>query len=378
MNYLDKFQIKSAVDSRSKFDFGSDHITTASWMQYNVAWYLDMVPNSDVDVEMQTFTRLLPLARPTFGRLQIHNRSFFVPYEIIFPQWNDFIMDTQHIPYSGNIAAPVGMITQSPQITNNSLVGVFVNGTSNNTFFSTTRGSSSADGSNYDVCCLINGTPTYYFFTNAGRQLYKLLLSLGYGIIWDDSDLETYDALHIMAALKIYIDWYYPSQYANSGSYAVLASLLKQDGTVNFVVSSSYVAAFVDALLYVNYNSDYFTSAWDNPMSPNVGLFSTIDIPDVSRFDVRQVGTNQSNSYNTINPLVRNGSIGTSANVNHGRMGSTDGTPFIETANSVNYPGTGTIGASVSPISQYLLNSLRSLTDFMKRNQLAGGHSITS
>ena len=100
-SFLDRFKIKTAMDDHSKLDLSCDHISTANFMQFNVAYSKELVPTEKIDIKMETFTRLLPMPVPTFGRARVNNRAFFVPYRTIFPGWNDFITDTVHVTTAG-------------------------------------------------------------------------------------------------------------------------------------------------------------------------------------------------------------------------------------------------------------------------------------
>ena len=120
-SFLDKIQVNTAIENRTKLDLGCDHITTANFMQYNVAWCKELVPKEKISVNMETFTRLNPMPVPTFGRAKINNRAFFVPFRTIFPAWNDFITDARHA-YADNVMREVSTV---PLVSNASLVGMF-------------------------------------------------------------------------------------------------------------------------------------------------------------------------------------------------------------------------------------------------------------
>ena len=108
-SFLDKIKVDTAVENRNKLDLGCDHITSANFMQYNVAWCKELVPKEKISVSMETFTRLNPMPVPTFGRAKINNRAFFVPFRTIFPAWNDFITDSRH-SYANNIMKTVDTV----------------------------------------------------------------------------------------------------------------------------------------------------------------------------------------------------------------------------------------------------------------------------
>ena len=171
-----KFKATTAVVGRHKDDLSCEHITTASWMQFNVAYIREIRPGQEIELENDMVCRLLPLARPTFGRAMIKNRVFLVKHENIYPGWNDFIADTQHIPYNQSLQGVLqGIHTIAPQVTNNNLIGLFVNGTGNNNFLATSRNGVNASSSYYDVLVHTPSADTYYLLTNQGRQLLKIL-----------------------------------------------------------------------------------------------------------------------------------------------------------------------------------------------------------
>lgn len=349
--FPDKFKATTAVVGRHKDDLSCEHITTASWMQFNVAYIREIRPGQEIELENDMICRLAPLARPTFGRAMIKNRVFLVKHENIYPGWNDFIADTQHIPYNQSLSGVLtGLHTIAPQITNNNLIGLFVNGTGNNSFLDTQRNGLIANASYYDVLVHTPTADTYYLLTNQGRQLLKILHQCGYGIVWDVADTTTYNALPLLAVLKVYIDWYFPMQYAYLGVYAQLQSLLKYDSPVNIVVPPGALSIIADTILFVSYDADYFTSCWDNPVTPNDGLFSQHEIPDVT----------VTGAYTPSGVT----SIPTSAN-----KGTPTGFTSVSGAQNV------TNNIRGLNFTQYLVDSLHRLTDYLKRHQLAGSRA---
>ena len=93
---MDKMKLNSAVVEKTKLDLSSQHITTGNFMQFNVVWSKELVPTEKITINQETFARMDPLPVPTFGRANIKNRAFFVPFRTVFPAWNDFITDTKH------------------------------------------------------------------------------------------------------------------------------------------------------------------------------------------------------------------------------------------------------------------------------------------
>ena len=93
-SFLDKFQIKTAAPAKQKFDLSCQHITTADFMQLSPVYIKEMVPNEKISINQQSFSRTARLSVPTFGRCNMHNKAFFVPFRTILRGWNDFITDT--------------------------------------------------------------------------------------------------------------------------------------------------------------------------------------------------------------------------------------------------------------------------------------------
>lgn len=347
-SFLDKLKIKTAVEDRTKLDLGSDHITTAGWMQYNVAYSKEMVPREKLDVRMETFTRLAPLSRPTFGRANINNRAFFVPYRTLWEGWNDFITDAPHTPYTntGNspVAPVVGIMSKVPVIKNADILDTLY------AFSSTGSGTTDFAIGTSDVNNVLtnNAQNGPRNFTDAGKQAYKILLSLGYNVSFDRSFDAEYSALPLLAVGKIYADWYFPGAYESAAALGWLKTMLKVSVNSSVVYDSAALVNLFNLITFVCYDSDYFTAAWDNPVGPNGTLssdpnFSAIIIDDVSLYSL------------------------TNANKSHIET-TNGGTPAITRSDSS--------GASLGRISQFVIDALKSVTDYMKRHQLVGAKAV--
>ena len=318
-SFLDKIKVDTAVETRNKLDLGCDHITSANFMQYNVAWCKELVPKEKISVSMETFTRLNPMPVPTFGRAKINNRAFFVPFRTIFPAWNDFITDSRHA-YANNIMKTVDTVIL---IQNSVLLNYILP-------FSTVV----AEGVAYDIDYLVNGKSEHRKLNSKGRQVMKVLESLGYKVIFNNDQDVSYSALPLLAMAKVYCDWYYPSQYIG-----IVSSFNEVEGIFNRDVSTFVQLSVDDVTSIFNlisngvcYDSDYFVSAFDNPVGPNTDAFSSVTIADPQNLGTVSVSSS----------------------------GQSEGTPAL----------TGT------KITQWLIDGLKSLTDYMKRHQLVGARAL--
>lgn len=321
-SFLDKLKVNTAVVDHTKLDLSSDHISTANFMQYNVAWSKELVPGEKIEVDMETFTRLAPMPVPTFGRARINNRAFFVPFRTIFPGWNDFITDTRHSFSNGS------SYTQNfvPRIDINRMFEVF----EQHGWIQYADEEAGQLGSIYDI-----STDEEYYLKPEGRQALKLMNSLGYQWSWESAPQDSVyvSALPLMAIAKIYYDWYYPSAWAQDPVASEVNGILSKDDTLDVVLSVSQIGTLINFMSVVNYDSDYFVSAWENPMAPNNGAFSQTTIGDITLSDASSTEIN---------------------------VDGDNGTSFI----------------NGNRLTQYAVDALKSLTDYMKRHQLVGARAL--
>ena len=316
-----------AVTHYSNLDLSSQHITTGNFMEFNVAKAMELCPRQSIDINMRTFARLAPMPLPTYGNADIKNRAYFVPFRTVMQGWNEFIDDTTFVSSNGPCIPVV------PEMSALELMTMFTG----NAF------SSVVDDMN--TCDFVHisslGVHTARNFTPYGRHTYKLLCSLGYRVIFDERSIGTFSmsALPLLCLLKVYFDWYYPSSYTDDARANEIKYILNFPATDDPVEFYDFFdrdkMALVFSLLYrVCYDSDYFVSAWDNPVAPNNDAYSNIRITDP-----------------------------TSSNPDYaiGGLNGSNGTPEIN-ANST--------------ITQYALDALKSVNDYMRRHQLAGARVL--
>lgn len=370
-SYLDKAQVNTAITDNTKLDLGHQHITTANFMQLNVDYIREMVPGEKIDVKMETFARMNPLPVPTFGRASIRNRAYFVPFRTIFRGWDDFLTDNAHYASDG-YQGSASTLTWVPRVTNSTLAACFTG-----SVVSSVTGPGMLYGTtdpNYDVTW--NGGVTYNY-TVKGRQAIKMLEALGYKIDWTKVNVTgatdpQFSALPLIAMAKIFTDWYFPQQYMNLTAFERLKFLTNYDvASGPIVLSAIDVREILLLCSYVCYDSDYFVSAWDTPNQPNAGNYSSdfkiVNIDTVSDYTWRPTTTNYGGTNGIDAGFVTNNSGSVSFSGPNIKVDAPFINPVINAIDSAN-----TTRNFPVPISEYLLHGLHALTDFMKRNQLAG------
>ena len=335
MNNPKTAQVPGAITHYSDLDLSSQHITTANFMEFNVAKIMELVPKQSINIDMTTFTRLAPMPIPTFGNADIHNRAFFVPMRTIMKGWNEFISDTSYVNSDGQIYVP-----SVPMVHNNSILD----------FLTSNAGSTAVDFSDnpnavYDFCLYSDtGSSSYRTFTPFGKWAYKLLRSLGYGIIFDyRAQGFEHSALPLLALLRVYYDWYYPSAYVDDDRSLSLRKFFEKEFVSGILFADAMTGQDLEeifSVLYrVSYDSDYFVSAWDNPVAPNDGAFTTIGLNDTT-------GVN---------------GVGHPSTASISSFSSSNGTPYFE---------------GNANVTQFALDALKALNDYMKRHQLAGARTL--
>lgn len=329
MNFLDKIALKTGIKQRNNFDLSSDHMTTMDFFGIRPVLCLPTVPSGVYNIKASTFTRLSALTEPMMGSARIVNRAFFVPNRTIMDCWNAFITDTPYSATSFNSNIPTSVTT----VTGLSIKQMFDQAT----FSTTVSGAGNADWTDYS-----GGNTTYKAFTALGRRAFNILWSLGYKIPLADISRDsatysqTYSALPFLAFFKIYKDWYanqaYDTTFMDSRFYMV-----------NYSLNVSDLTSMMNFINLAMYDKDYFTAASDHPVVPNSGTSSSYNINDIS---------NDSTSSGT-DTIVRSLS-----------------------APSTNRPSTPSLVASgdsrPANITQYVIDQLKALTDYMRRNQIVG------
>lgn len=374
-SYLDRERIPVAITDSTKLDLSHVHITSADFMQLSPIMTKEMVPGESLDVQVNTFSRMDVLPVPTYGRCSIKNRAFFVPYRTIFRGWNDFITDAPHANSMNNVELVGNILSTVPTVTNRSLAYAFVDPSLGHGYGYDVMGADSSlvspiqqsvnDPRQADIAWVDASNNTSYYQLNAlGRQLLKVVESLGYKINWRYDDNTSYSALPLLAYAKVYCDWYFPSAYTNTDIYNYLLMLCNSDTGIPAVLDKTDVMRILQ-FSYVCYDSDYFTSAWDTPVGPNMNNFSPMNVLDITTVGA---GSRSDGAY----PFV---STANATNFSVSNDFASNGTPV----SVMDYKGSSgsTYATNIGmTISDYQHKALSAMTDYFKRHQLAGSRAL--
>ena len=337
---VSKIKSKSAMPPKTrKAPILHNHVTTSKFCRPGIAFFKEMVPDHDEVFDLASVVKMEPLIHPYLGSANLNIHAFFVPYRTINAAYNDFIADAPHT-WANNTAS---IVSTDRRVSTDALIQCFL------------QNAYSIQNSNpndaYDFW--YTGETSGRVFTEYGKNSYKLLCSLGYKLIPDDDVLQL-NANPLLCAARVYLDWFYPGAYYPIDYVITLKAFLENNSSTSYDISNnaegiSVLNAIFGLWNHCFYGMDYFTSAFDSPTNTNIpSLGSNFTLKDQS--DIKPT----SSTYHRIT----NGVLGVNSNAYN--------TPI--------YTGSGT--SVPLRITQYGLELLNSVSNYLRRHQLAGFRSI--
>lgn len=375
MANINAVSVPTALEHKTKLDLSFDHVTTMGFMRCQPVLYRRMMRGEHDKIKCDSIVRPAPIEVPFFGSLVQNIRYFAVKLSTIFPNWYSFINDNIASNYSDS-----SLVQGVPVLPNTALVKLFTEPCYNSAnidylededflfvlglftisaryydtrtiggveypggWYSNSANSIGLDTLDNDVIVVADDLPfdyeidgERYRLGHIGRRFMTLLECLGYKVIWAPASKLTsfnYNALNLLAFIRIYIDWYCNSQYLNTYSILSCEKLFKfNDPTSNLVLTHSDLFTALNLCMRVVYDTDdYFVNAYDNPTSAVSGQFSGFQVFDPTSSGGAYVKTN------------------------------VNGTP--EMNSSTDFPDA--IGTT------YIHEALKRLTDYQKRHQLS-------
>lgn len=321
--FVDKVKIETPVKNWRDFDLSCQQLTTQFFMRTGVA-YAKEFPAAKIKMNLQSYARMMPLQKPVLGSVQVHNRVFFVPFRTVWRPFTSFLVQAPINTSGGTI-----VMTQVPLLAPADLLVVLTN-------YSTQVGVGDA----YDFVDLANNPRVLDY---QGRHYYKIMRQLGYSPGYN-KDVRV-SALPLLCFAKLFMDWYYPAQYAHTGTYAFLDGFFNRN--YHYTLTASEITNILEATRCTFYGNDYFVSNWESPVAPVYGTFDTgIVIPDITNPDIGHY------DYSNV-------------------VNKSNGTPFVQGYDN----GNNRVTVPYS-YTQYVDDSLKALTNAVKRHQLVGARVI--
>lgn len=277
MAYPNSYKIRSAASKLNRFDLSCNLVTTSDFGIFKPVFVQYLVPGDKFRVNVNQFTRLMPMPCPTFGSIKNKLRAFFVPAHVISPHFNEFV--------SNNLTNINGSFTSA--VISHTRASIIYD------VFSTDRTLTSevALTTRYDFRYHSGETEKGYNLTPKGRRIWDCLVSLGLKLPYvrsnGDDDNIRINLLPFIGFLKCYLDWIVPSRFYNNW-FEVRKYLEGFQPTRIDPKTNTSVLGFLDKSdlkillqpLYSFYEDDYFTSAFISPYGYESKMASDIFLPN--------------------------------------------------------------------------------------------------
>lgn len=296
-----KVKVKG-VNGRSTRPMSYDHVTTIDFNVVKPFGIWEMVPGDKIDLKPEIWMRTQNMACPTFGKVDCITRAFFVPHRLVMEHFLDF-WSSNSFRENYNVSTK---INEAFKVSNKALSDAYLarfvgNSTKYNmsyvdvdewdegSVFSLTFGvwiqntSPTDDKSDFDYH--FNAQHDHYRFNPIGKRVWDLLYSLGYRFNFTNPNFEdnynngtaandyNVSMLPILSFLKIFSDWYVPSEF----KYLFNVDYLSKQNTFY----SEDLESVFDMLTYAAflwYNDDIFSLCEHQPYTKQnaqqSGLFS--------------------------------------------------------------------------------------------------------
>lgn len=83
--------IPVAAPKRSKQNNNVFSVGTTDFGRLQPVGTFEVVPGDKVSLSLKTFVRAAPPSTPVYGRIRVHTDAFFVPYRILWSDWDNYI-----------------------------------------------------------------------------------------------------------------------------------------------------------------------------------------------------------------------------------------------------------------------------------------------
>ena len=292
--------IKVSANKRNKFNLSSKVITTLNIGDTQPIFAREVIPSDKWFIDVSSFTRLSPVAVPTYAQIKQVNRAFFVKYKDIWRNWEAFYTNTGALVNGTKVA-----VDSAPSVTNAQLCTAFVTVKVNVANY---RGDYAVsvplvEQQTLEDNSVLQHDGNFYSLTLFGKRILNILNGLGIKLNWSSNDTTPINILPILAYLKVYLDYYLPSRYFSDSTIRNLLTLQN----VNY---SDYITDIFQELINASFyyiDNDYFTSSWSTPN--NIGSNALVGTSVIS--DISSANANSTASDLT---LLKTPALGSSTN----------------------------------------------------------------
>lgn len=310
-----KYDVKVAAPKPSRIPMPKHVVMTHDFGTINPIECKICFPGDKWNIDVSHFTRLMPMPSPTFGKVDVITRAFFVPCRVLFKDWKEFISNNlvpQGAPSSvslGNGIAPTTNVDMFTKAFLGSGLGL-----------ATRSESDSYDFLHYSIMFNELGEiesldQFRYVLTYRGRVVLSMLRGLGYNIpfvsfdgidgvsqsvldsldsegkTWVNTATQKLSLLPLLSFLRFYIDWIIPSRFVNNHLQVLagLRAVYRDDSAYQYLESYAgidkrqYTSSLLVKLLAfpTSYlEDDFFTSAFVSPYGYESNMANSTSLPN--------------------------------------------------------------------------------------------------
>lgn len=268
-NYPNQINVAKAVKHRSTFPLDFQHLTTMDFGKTNILHTMEVMPNDELDFDVSSLVQLAPMIVPSMGQVNLTVRAFFVPYRFVWTNWEEFISTMRHA--KGSLSS----VTKVPTIPSYLITQYFTDVQYGNSVLVGTE-----ETADFTIADMEGGR---FRFTYKGRLHYQILLGLGYTLtlaLNPGEDVPS-SAMPLLSLAKIFRDYYVNPNY----EYTSIDEILYHDfNDSSPSLNLSALSTILDFVSFSWFENDLFTSAWKNPESAQYSrVFGDISVSDVVR-----------------------------------------------------------------------------------------------
>lgn len=338
-NPVKENKIPVAEHGLHRKDVNVPRLFTSNFFEHIPIMVRDFRKGGKIDVKYNFFNRLFPLPVPALVTGVTKLYGYFVPYQSIFKGWYHYITKTTHQFSDGT-----NLIMEQCRTVSMAEL--------NEAFVSNSNLVVSGALDSYDISYLNSlNEVVFYRFTSFGTSVYKILCALGLPLSFDANDTLKPNCLKVLAYLRVMYDHYFPLQYFGNTVSNQLEHLFNDDTVDSLTVSAETLLDAIGHLLFGYFDNSFIESVWDQPVAP-VGGVGQIQIMDQTNNSSVSQGVDNLNSLP--NPAYQ----------------PSNGTPHVVSNYSTS---TGTV---VGSITQFVIDALQSVNNFIKRRGLSGNRLI--
>lgn len=276
---------------RSTRDVSFDHVGTIDFNVVKPFGLFELVPGDHINLSPEVWLRTQAMNVPTFGKMDVITRAFFVPLRLTWKHFNDFY---RQAPVNAGQAHILDYFSEVPHCKMhdisykfldrfkqsareqdfNNYVGKIENldGIAQRLSFGVYIQGEESDPPVFDFTRSVAASTFFYRFNAIGKRVYDLFVSLGYRFQFFSGNLETQynkgtdanmyevSVLPILGWLKMFKDWYCPSEFR----YLFSDNLLD----VRPNVDSYFLDIMFDELcwaVFIFFNDDIFSMCEQAP-----------------------------------------------------------------------------------------------------------------